>query len=96
MNLLLFWLYLTQPHMVGRYMKDSCARERRFFLILFRGWMVHAKETSNKELKFVITLLGVWCCGRDTNKMSSFCCAIFISKKHGWEIFNLMLVKDMN
>ena len=51
MNMLVLWLNLRQPSMLGRYIKDSCTRVSMSF-ILSRRWMVHAKEISNKKLKF--------------------------------------------
>ena len=61
MNMLLFWLNLRQPGMVGRYIKDPCARVRRSF-VLSHGWVVHAKEISNRELKFCYsTVLELQC-----------------------------------
>ena len=41
-----FILVKLEPGMVGRYIKDSWARVRRYF-ILSCGWAVHAKEISN-------------------------------------------------
>ena len=53
--MLLHWLNLRQPGMVGRYIKDSCAKVRGSF-ILSHGWMIHAKKNSNKESRIVTWL----------------------------------------